>query len=84
MNNWTEINDELQKTFVFGSFMEAIHWMLKASAEIEQCNHHPTWTNTYNKVHVRLTTHDEGNTITQKDRELAKALDFLFDKESIQ
>ncbi len=84
MNNWTEINNELQKTFVFGSFMEAIQWMLKASAEIEQCNHHPTWTNTYNKVHVRLTTHDEGNTITQKDCELAKALDFLFDKGSIQ
>jgi 4a-hydroxytetrahydrobiopterin dehydratase len=77
MNNWIENNNELQKTFVFGTFMEAINWMLKASAEIEKCNHHPTWTNTYNMVHVSLTTHDEGNTITHKDKELAQALDLI-------
>jgi 4a-hydroxytetrahydrobiopterin dehydratase len=51
--------------------------MVKASVEIEKLNHHPKWTNVYNKVHVWLTTHDEGNTITQKDRNLAQALDLV-------
>lgn len=77
MNNWTESNNELTKTFVFKTFLEAIHWMVKASNEMEQLNHHAIWTNEYNKVHVRLTTHDAGNTITQKDRELAAAMDMI-------
>ena len=77
MNNWTENNNELSKTFVFNSFMEAMNWMVKASVEIDKQNHHPTWANVYNKVHVSLTTHDEGNTITHKDRELAQALDTI-------
>ena len=49
----------------------------KTDAEIEKQNHHPKWTNVFNKVHVSLTTHDQGNTITQKDRELAKSLDLV-------
>ena len=77
MNQWTETNNELKKTFVFSSFKDAIDWMVKASVEIEKQNHHPKWTNEYNKVHVCLTTHDEGNTITQKDKELAHALDII-------
>ena len=77
MNNWIENNNELSKTFEFNSFLDAITWMVKASAEIEKLNHHPKWTNVYNKVHVWLTTQDEGNTITQKDRELAMTLDSL-------
>lgn len=77
MNNWTENNNELSKTFEFNSFLEAIAWMVKASAKIEEQNHHPKWTNEYNKVHVWLTTHDKGNTITQKDRELAQSLDLV-------
>ena len=81
MNNWNESNNELTKTFVFKSFLEAIHWMVKASSEMEKQKHHAIWTNEYNKVHVRLTTHDAGNTITQKDRELAAALDMIDIKE---
>ena len=77
MNQWTETNNELKKTFVFSSFKDAIDWMVKASVEIDKQNHHPTWTNVFNKVHVCLTTHDEGNTITQKDIELAHALDTI-------
>lgn len=49
--------------------------MIKASFAIEKLNHHPEWTNVYNKVHVVLTTHDAGNTITEKDRKLAIVLD---------
>lgn len=75
MSHWTETDQELQKTFAFRSFQEAMDWMAKASEVIEKVNHHPSWTNEYNLVHVRLTTHDEGNTVTEKDRELARALD---------
>ncbi len=77
MSNWSENNNELTKTFVFNSFMEAMNWMVKASVEIEKQNHHPKWTNEYNKVHVSLTTQDEWNTVTNKDRTLAKALDII-------
>jgi 4a-hydroxytetrahydrobiopterin dehydratase len=51
--------------------------MVKASFEIEKLNHHPEWSNVYNKVHVSLTTHDAGNTITEKDKQLAEILDLL-------
>jgi 4a-hydroxytetrahydrobiopterin dehydratase len=77
MNNWIETNHDLRKTFVFKTFQEAMEWMAKASVIIEKLNHHPTWTNEYNKVHVCLTTYDAGNTVTDKDRELAQALDFM-------
>jgi 4a-hydroxytetrahydrobiopterin dehydratase len=77
MRDWKESDFELSKTFVFDSFKEAIHWMVKASIEMEKQNHHAIWTNEYNKVHVRLTTHDAGNIVSQKDRELASLLDLI-------
>jgi len=77
MNNWKEENHKLTKTFVFKSFADAIAWMVKASFAIEKLDHHPEWSNIYNKVHVTLTTHDAGNTITEKDRKLAKILDSI-------
>jgi 4a-hydroxytetrahydrobiopterin dehydratase len=60
---------------VFKNFAEAMGWMVKASYAIERLNHHPEWTNVYNRVVVKLTTHDAGNTVTEKDRELAAVLD---------
>lgn len=78
MNTWKEENNKLQKTFVFNTFADAIAWMVKASFVIEKINHHPEWSNVYNKVHVSLCTHDAGNTITDKDRELAEVLDKLY------
>ena len=77
MTNWKEENNKLTKTFLFKTFGEAIAWMVKASFEIEKLNHHPEWSNVYNKVHVSLTTHDKGNTVTEKDRKLAEILDLL-------
>ena len=77
MTNWKEENNKLTKTFLFNTFGEAIAWMVKASFEIEKLNHHPEWSNVYNKVHVSLTTHDKGNTITEKDKQLAEILDLL-------
>jgi 4a-hydroxytetrahydrobiopterin dehydratase len=79
MNNepWVEVDQKLYKQFVFKDFTEALSWMLKAAFVIEKLNHHPEWSNVYNKVTIYLTTHDAGNTITQKDRDLAKALDLV-------
>ena len=75
MSNWTESYNALQKTFTFKNFGDAMAWMIKASYIIEKIDHHPEWTNIYNKVHVSLTTHDAGNTVSDKDRLLAAALD---------
>lgn len=52
--------------------------MSKVALLAEKQNHHPEWKNVYNTVEVWLTTHDEGNTITEKDEALAKAIDSLF------
>ena len=77
MTSWKEENNKLTKTFTFKTFGDAVAWMVKASFEIEKINHHPEWTNVYNKVHVSLTTHDAENTITEKDRQLAEILDLV-------
>lgn len=77
MDNWKEENNALTKTFVFKDFTAAIAWMVKAAFAIEKLNHHPEWSNVYNKVMVKLTTHDAGNTITEMDRKLAELLDNL-------
>ena len=75
--DWKEENNKLHKIFVFKDFAEAVAWMVKAAFAIEKLNHHPEWTNIYNRVSVSLTTHDAGNTVTDKDRELAKVLDSI-------
>jgi len=75
---WTEENNELVKKFKFSDFSEAFGFMTKVAILAEKQNHHPWWGNVYNEVEIRLTTHDAGNTITDKDRELAAAIDELF------
>ena len=72
---WHEANQTLHKKFEFENFIEAFAFMTKVAIAAEKMNHHPEWTNVYNKVEITLTTHDKGNTITQKDRDLAKAID---------
>lgn len=72
---WQEINDSLKKVFVFKDFLSAMRWMQKAAPEIEKMNHHPEWSNVYNRITVVLRTHDAGNTVTDKDRRLAALLD---------
>lgn len=76
--NWKEENNRLKKTFKFKDFIEAWSFMTKVALVAEKMNHHPEWTNVYNTVTITLTTHDKGNTITDKDRELAEKIDKLF------
>jgi len=74
---WTEQNSMLYRAFEFKDFKEAFAFMTKVAALAEKLNHHPTWTNTYNKVEIWLTTHDAGNEITQLDEDMADAIDKL-------
>ena len=68
---WVFRRDALVKTFKFGSFREAMSFMVRVGYEAEELNHHPEWTNVYNRVAVRLNTHDAGGKVTAKDVELA-------------
>ncbi|MFT7251216.1 MAG: 4a-hydroxytetrahydrobiopterin dehydratase [Flavobacterium sp.] len=72
---WKEENNTLTQTFKFKNFIEAFGFMTKVALVAEKMSHHPEWKNVYNKVEITLTTHDKGNTITEKDRTLAKAID---------
>ena len=74
---WKEIDNKLTRTFEFDNFIEAFAFMTKVAFAAEAQQHHPNWSNVYNKVTIELTTHDKGNTITEKDRKLAKAIDQL-------
>lgn len=74
---WREENNRLIRTFTFADFTQAFGFMTKVAIAAEKMNHHPTWTNTWNKVTIELTTHDAGNMITEKDRKLAQIIDQL-------
>jgi 4a-hydroxytetrahydrobiopterin dehydratase len=76
--SWREENNRLQKTYLFADFESAMSFMQKAVAGISKMDHHPSWTNVYNKVEVTLTTHDAGNIVTDKDRALAELLDGIY------
>jgi len=66
--------DAIAKTFRFRGFRDAMAWMARAAFEAEHLNHHPEWSNVYNRVDVTLATHDAGG-VTQKDIDLAAFMD---------
>ncbi|MCB0510259.1 MAG: 4a-hydroxytetrahydrobiopterin dehydratase [Chitinophagales bacterium] len=72
---WEERDNKLVKDFTFSNFQEAFAFMTRVAFLAEAHNHHPNWTNVYNQVRIELTTHDAGNTITEKDRQLAQEID---------
>lgn len=74
---WQEENNKLYRQFTFKGFDEAFAFMRKVAAIAQKLNHHPTWTNTFNKVEIWLNTHDAGDVVTDKDRELAGEIDKL-------
>ena len=79
---WQEVDNSLQRSFTFTNFSEAFAFMIQVAFLAEKADHHPEWTNVYNKVYIRLSTHDAGNIITQKDRKLAEAINKLTVSES--
>jgi len=76
---WKEENDKLIREFTFENFVEAWGFMNKVALLAEKQNHHPEWTNVYNRVKIMLSTHDEGNTVSEKDRQLARTIDSLIE-----
>ncbi len=76
--HWKNINNTITKTYVFSGFEQAMQFMQEASSIIIALDHHPKWTNTYNKIEIVLSTHDIGNKVGPKDYELADKLDYLF------
>lgn len=77
---WTEENNQLQATFKFSDFAEAFSFMTEVAFHAEKMNHHPNWSNVWNSVEIHLTTHDAGNTVTEKDRQLARTIDRIYSK----
>ena len=76
LQGWSLSDGKLHKEFVFDGFAEAFGFMASAALLAERANHHPEWSNIYNKVWVELVTHDAGG-ITRFDIELAMAFDRL-------
>ena len=72
---WREQDDALVAELSFSDFVAAFEFMTIVAELAESLNHHPEWSNVYNRVNIRLTTHDAGNRVTEKDRELASAIE---------
>ncbi len=72
---WKLDNNALVKQFTFGGFKEALSFIVRVGLHAEELGHHPDLHNVYNKVTLRLSTHDAGNKVTQKDVDLARCIE---------
>lgn len=77
IKDWVFLNDGIEKKFVFKNFSQALAFIVQVGLLAETKNHHPELFNVYNKVNIRLSTHD-ANGVTDKDFDLAKAIEKLF------
>jgi 4a-hydroxytetrahydrobiopterin dehydratase len=75
--NWVEKDNALHATFTFADFSEAWSFMSRVALIAEKMDHHPEWSNVWNKVSIKLNTHSAGNKVTDLDRTLAKKIDAL-------
>ena len=74
LSGWEIKDGKLQKSFKFSNFIEAFGFMTRIALEAEKINHHPEWSNVYDTVKVRLSTHDADG-ITDYDIKLANIID---------
>ncbi len=74
---WQTRERKLYKKFTFSDFSDAIGFINKVASVSEEMNHHPTIQNTYNTVEIWLSTHDAGDSVTAKDKDLADKIDGL-------
>ncbi|WP_018615117.1 4a-hydroxytetrahydrobiopterin dehydratase [Segetibacter koreensis] len=77
VKGWSYRNEAIEKNFAFKDFSEAFAFMTRVALIAETMNHHPDWSNVYNKVSIKLSTHD-ANGITDKDFAFAGKVDRLF------
>ena len=73
---WERDGEVLAKSFKFRNFPEAFGWMTRVALAAEKADHHPDWSNSWNRVDVRLTTHSAG-ALTEKDVKLASVMEKL-------
>ena len=77
---WKEENNSLKRTFTFEDFRQAFSFMTEVAFHAEKADHHPNWSNVYSTVNIELNTHDAGNIVTDKDRDLASKIDKVYKK----
>jgi 4a-hydroxytetrahydrobiopterin dehydratase len=73
-----EARDAITRRFAFADFREAFGFMTRVALLAERADHHPEWSNVWNRVDILLTTHDAGG-LSQRDIDLAHAIDALVD-----
>ena len=78
LDDWRVEDDKLRKDFKFQNFKEAAAFIMRIAFEAESLQHHPELFNVYSKVNIGLCTHEAGDKITNKDVELAKAIDSIY------
>lgn len=77
---WKEVDNKLCRNLKFKDFRQAMAFMQQVADVSEEMDHHPWWSNVYNKVEIELTTHDAGNTVTDRDIKLAQRIDEIYDQ----
>lgn len=78
LKGWSVSGGKLARTFEFGNFSEAFAFMTRVAIEAERLEHHPEWSNVYNRVNIGLVTHDIGNKISTYDAALAKKISEIY------
>jgi 4a-hydroxytetrahydrobiopterin dehydratase len=76
-DGWVEEEGRLRREFTFANFSEAWAFMSRVALLAEKTDHHPNWSNVWNRVTIELTSHDAGNTVTDRDHRLAEAINKL-------
>lgn len=85
LHHWSldEQRDGIRRSFVFADFVEAFGFMTEIALLAEKADHHPEWSNVWNRVDVLLTTHDAGG-LSSRDVELAMRMDAAATKRSLK
>ena len=75
---WQDKDGALYRAWKFKDFTEAFAFMTAIAKLAEQMDHHPKWTNEYNKLEIWLSSHDAGGKVTEKDKQMAAGIDSLY------
>jgi 4a-hydroxytetrahydrobiopterin dehydratase len=76
-DGWEAREGVLRRELTFANFSEAFAFMTRVALLAEKLDHHPNWSNVWNRVVIELTSHDAGNTVTERDEKLAEAINAL-------
>ncbi|WP_340104941.1 4a-hydroxytetrahydrobiopterin dehydratase [Rhodohalobacter sp. 8-1] len=78
LNGWEPEGDKIKRNFEFDDFKTALSFIVRVGFDAEEQGHHPELFNVYNSVSISLSTHDAGGKVTEKDINLAKAIDAIY------